>query len=139
MCFPGHTIDLFFTTHVIKFISLASLSIPQVIPLKHNFSMKIKKSSVAYQNVSNLFQVKSNGRFLGTFGVKTDVKNTAKMCRASTLGECRYLSIKDPKASRALKQALDNGRRMLASLARLRFANVGNFRPQMLGPHLTKS
>ena len=40
----SHTIDLFFTTHVIKFSSLASLSIPpQVIQSKHNFFMKIKK------------------------------------------------------------------------------------------------
>ena len=40
----SHTIDLFFTTHVIKFSSLALLSIPsQVIQSKYNFFMKIKK------------------------------------------------------------------------------------------------
>ena len=50
--------------------------------------------------------------------------------------ENAYLSIKNPKASRALKRALDPGRRMLASLARLRFGYVGNFRPQKLGPPL---
>ena len=33
--------------------------------------------------------------------------------------ENAYLSIKNPKASRALKRALDPGRRMLASLTRL--------------------
>ena len=42
-CVTSHTIDLFFTTHVTKFFSLASLGIPQVIQLKHNFFMKIKK------------------------------------------------------------------------------------------------
>ena len=48
--------------------------------------------------------------------------------------ENAYLSIKNPKASRALKRALDPGRRMLTSLR-----YVGNFRPQKLGPPLTKS
>ena len=43
--------------------------------------------------------------------------------------EIAYLSIKNPKASRALKQALDPRRRMLASLR-----YVGSFRPQKLGP-----
>ena len=42
-CVTSHTIDLFFTTPVIKFFSLASLGIPLVIQLKHNFFMKIKK------------------------------------------------------------------------------------------------
>ena len=58
--------------------------------------------------------------------------------------ENAYLSIKNPKASRALKGALDPGRRMLASLARLRFATsatVGlrSWAPpldQILDPHL---
>ena len=61
--------------------------------------------------------------------------------------ENAYLSIKNPKASRALKWALDPGRRMLASLARLRFATsatVGlrSWGPpldQILDPHLTIS
>ena len=39
----GHTIDLLFTTHVIKLSSLTLLSIPpQVIQSKHNSFMKIK-------------------------------------------------------------------------------------------------
>ena len=42
-CVTSHRIDLFFTTHVIKFFSLTSLGNPQVIQLKHNFFMKIKK------------------------------------------------------------------------------------------------
>ena len=46
--------------------------------------------------------------------------------------ENAYLSIKNPKASRARLRALDPGRRMLALY-------VGNFRPQKLGPPLTKS
>ena len=52
-CVTSHIIDLFFTTHVIKFFSLALLGIPQVIKLKHNFFMKITKISVVYKNVSN--------------------------------------------------------------------------------------
>ena len=52
---------------------------------------------------------------------KIDVKNERK--RVSRMCENAYLSIKNPKASRVLKQALDPGRRLLASLARLRFAS----------------
>ena len=58
--------------------------------------------------------------------------------------ENAYLSIKNPKASRALKRALDPGHRMLAWLARLRFAMSATFGPrswgspldQILDPHL---
>ena len=53
--------------------------------------------------------------------------------------ENAYLSIKNPKASRALKRALDPGRRMLASLARLRFATSATFGLRSWGPPLTKS
>ena len=53
--------------------------------------------------------------------------------------ENAYLSIKNPKASRALKRALDPGRRMLASLARLRFAMSATFGLRSWGPPLTKS
>ena len=53
--------------------------------------------------------------------------------------ENAYLSIKNPKASRALKQALDPCRRMLASLARLRFAMSATFGLRSWGPPLTKS
>ena len=54
--------------------------------------------------------------------------------------ENAYLSIKNPKASRALKQALDPpGRRMLASLARLRFAMSATFGLRSWAPPLTKS
>ena len=41
--------------------------------------------------------------------------------------ENAYLSNKNPKASRALKWALDPGHRLLASLARLHFAKSANF------------
>ena len=50
--------------------------------------------------------------------------------------ENAYLSIKNPKASRALKRALDPGRRMLASLARLRFAMSATFGLRSWGPPL---
>ena len=53
--------------------------------------------------------------------------------------ENAYLSIKNPKASRALKRALDPGRRMLASLAQLRFATSATFGLRSWGPPLTKS
>ena len=61
--------------------------------------------------------------------------------------ENAYLSIKNPKASRALKQALDPGRKLLASLAQLRFATSAIFGlstwapplDQILDPHLMKS
>ena len=74
------------------------------------------------------------GLFLSTFGVKIDVKNKRK--RVSRMCENAYLSIKNPKASRALKQPLDTGRRMLASLARLRFAMSATFRLRSWGPPL---
>ena len=50
-----------------------------------------------------------------------------------------YLSIKNPKASRALKQALDPGRKLLASLARLCFAASATFGLRTWGPALIKS
>ena len=50
--------------------------------------------------------------------------------------ENAYLSIKNPKASRALKRALDPGRRMLASLARLCFAMSATFGLRSWGPPL---
>ena len=53
--------------------------------------------------------------------------------------ENAYLSIKNPKASRALKRALDPGCNLLASLARLRFAMSATFGLRTWGPPLTKS
>ena len=53
--------------------------------------------------------------------------------------ENAYLSIKNPKASRALKRALDPDRRMLALLVRLRFATSATFGLRSWGPPLTKS
>ena len=50
--------------------------------------------------------------------------------------ENAYLSIKNPKASRALKRALDPGRRMLASLTRLHFATSATFGLRSWGPPL---
>ena len=41
--------------------------------------------------------------------------------------ENAYLSIKNPKASRALKRALDPGRILLTLLARFRFATSATF------------
>ena len=66
--------------------------------------------------MSQIYWSKSNALFLSTFGVKINVKNKRK--RVSRMCENAYLSIKNPKASRALKQALDPGRRMLTSLRR---------------------
>ena len=45
-----------------------------------------------------------------------------------------YLSIKNPKASRALKRALDPGHKLLTSLLRLRFATLANFGLRTWGP-----
>ena len=53
--------------------------------------------------------------------------------------ENAYLSIKNPKASRALKQALDPSRRLLTLLARLRFAMLATFGLRSWPPPLTKS
>ena len=53
--------------------------------------------------------------------------------------ENAYLSIKNPKASKALKQAWDPGRRLLALLRQLRFATSATFSLRSWGPPLTKS
>ena len=53
--------------------------------------------------------------------------------------ENAYLSIKNPKASRALKRALDPSRKLLASLARLCFATSATFGLSTWGPPFTKS
>ena len=50
--------------------------------------------------------------------------------------ENAYLSIKNPKASRALKWALDPGHRMLALLAQLHFATSATFGLRSWGPPL---
>ena len=50
--------------------------------------------------------------------------------------ENAYLSIKNLKASRALKRALDPGRKLLAFAHATPLRYVGNFRPQHLGPPL---
>ena len=50
--------------------------------------------------------------------------------------ENAYLSIKNPKAS---KSFLDPGRKLLASLTRLRFATSATFGLSTWGPPLTKS
>ena len=50
--------------------------------------------------------------------------------------ENAYLSIKNPKASRALKQALDPGHKLLTSLVRLCFTTSANFGLSTWGPSL---
>ena len=57
--------------------------------------------------------------------------------------ENAYLSIKNPKAARALKQALDPGCKLLALLTQLRFTMLATFSlrtwaplNQILDPHL---
>ena len=50
--------------------------------------------------------------------------------------ENAYLNIKNPKASTTLKQALDPGRRLLASLTRLGFATLATFGLRSWGPPL---
>ena len=119
-----------------KIFSLASLGIPQVIQLKHNFSWRLKNKCSIWE-CFKFIEVKSNALFLSTFGVKIDVLNKRK--RVSRMCENAYLSIKNPKASRALKRALDPGCRMLASLTRLRFATSATFGLRSWGPPLTKS
>ena len=64
--------------------------------------------------MSQLIEVQSNVLFLSTFGVEVDVKNWRK--RISRMWENAFLSIKIPKASRALKWALDPSHKLLTSL-----------------------
>ena len=52
--------------------------------------------------------------------------------------ENAYLSIKNPKVSRALKRALDPGHKLLVSLAQLRLV-TSTFDLRTWGPPLTKS
>ena len=83
-----------------------------------------------------MIEVNSNALFLSTFGVKIDVKNERK--RVSRMCENAYLSIKNPKASRALNRALDPGHRLLASLCQQLSASEAGPPPldQILDPHL---
>ena len=135
MCYQSHNWSIFHhPCH--KIFSLTSLGIPQVIQLKHNFSWRLKNKCSIWE-CFKFIEVKSNALFWSTFGVKIDVLNKRK--RVSRMCENAYLSIKNPKASRALKQALDPGRRMLASLARLCFATSATFGLRSWGPPLTKS
>ena len=132
MCYQSHNWSIFHhPCH--KIFSLASLAIPQVIQLKHNFSWRLK-NKCSISECLKFIEVKSNALFLSTFGVKIDVLNKRK--RVSRMCENAYLSIKNPKASRALMRALDPGRRMLASLAWLRFATSATFGLRSWGPPL---
>ena len=79
-----------------------------------------------------MIEVNSNVLFLSTFGVKIDVKNERK--RVSRMWENAYLSIKNPKASRALKRALDPGPQIARFACATPLHYIGNFRPQKLGP-----
>ena len=81
-----------------------------------------------------MIEVQCNVLFLSTFGFEIDVKNERK--RVSRMWENAYLSIKNPKASRALKRALDPGRKLLALLAQLRFATSATFGLSTWGPPL---
>ena len=138
MCYQSHNWSIFHhPCH--KIFSLASLGIPQVIQLKHNFTWSSWRltNKCSISECLKFIEVKSNALFLSTFGVKIDVLNKRK--RVFRMRENAYLSIKNPKASRALKWALDPGRRMLASLARLRFATSATFGLRSWGPPLTKS
>ena len=129
MCYQSHNWSIFHhPCH--KIFSLASLGIPQVIQLKHNFSWRLKNKCSIWE-CFKFIEVKSNALFLSTFGIKIDVLNKRK--RVSRMCENAYLSIKNPKASRALKRALDLGRRMLASLCRQLSASEAG------APPLTKS
>ena len=135
MCYQSHNWSIFHhPCH--KIFSLASLGIPQVIQLKHNFSWRLKNKCSIWE-CFKFIEVNSNALFLSTFGVKIDVLNKRK--RVPRMCENAYLSIKNPKASRALKRALDPGRRMLASFTRLRFATSATFSLRSWGPPLTKS
>ena len=129
MCYQSHNWSIFcHPCH--KIFSLALLGIPQVIQIKHNFSWRLKNKCSIWE-CFKFIEVKSNALFLSTFGVKIDVLNKRK--RVSRMCENAYLSIKNPKASRALKRALDPGRRMLASLCRQLSASEAG------APPLTKS
>ena len=70
--------------------------------------MKIKWY-VVYKNVSNWLKYNLMFYFLSAFGVEAAVKNERK--RVTRMWENAYLSIKNPKASRVLKQALEPGHR----------------------------
>ena len=90
-----------------------------------------------YKNVClKMIEVQSNVLFLSVFGVKNWRTRVSRMC------ENACLSIKNPKACRTLKQVLDPGRRLLASLAQLHFTmatfGLRNWAPldQILHPHL---
>ena len=50
------------------------------------------------------------------------------------MGECIYLSIKSPKASRALKQALDPGHKLPTLRAQLHFTMLATFDLRTWGP-----
>ena len=129
MCYQSHNWSIFHhPCH--KIFSLASLGIPQVIQLKHNFSWRLKNKCSIWE-CFKFIEVKSNALFLSTFGVKIDVLNKRK--RVSRMCENAYLSIKNPKASRALKRALDPGNRMLA------LPTSATFGLRSWGPPLTKS
>ena len=53
--------------------------------------------------------------------------------------ENEYLRVKNARASRALRRALDPSQYWLASVARLRFATSAKSRERFLAPPLTKS
>ena len=77
-----------------KIFSLASLGIPHVIQLKHNFSWRLK-NKCSISECLKFIEVKSNALFLSTFGVKIDVLKRKRV--SSHVWECILWASKTQK------------------------------------------
>ena len=94
-----------------------------------NFSQMKKKENYIYQDSHNL---SCWNRYLLMYPQKCTLKILKKKYQEKW--ENAYLRVKNARASRALRWALDPGQYWLALLARLRFATSAKSREKFLGP-----
>ena len=93
---------------------------------------EIKKRKIAFAKMSRIFHIEN--KYFVIYPHKCTLNNLKKKYQEKW--ENAYLTVKNARASRALRWALDPGQYWLASLARLCFATSAKSRKKFLGSPL---
>ena len=93
---------------------------------------EIKKRKIAFAEMFRIFHIKN--KYFVIYPHKCILNNLKKKYQEKW--ENAYLRVKNARASRALRRALNPGQYWLALLARLRFATSAKSRKIFLGPPL---
>ena len=92
----------------------------------------IKKRKIAFAEMFRIFHIKN--KYFVIYPHKCILNNLKKKYQEKW--ENAYLRVKNARASRALRRALNPGQYWLALLARLRFATSAKSQKKFLGPPL---